>query len=315
MRTLIVGAGGVGGNLAARLAAAYPREQKIWLLARGDSAMRIRQRGLELRHHGGIVIGYPTVIEQLSDLSGIELVVLAVKEPALDDILRELADTLVPGTCVLPLLNGLPRAAALSQRLPTARLFESCMYVTTRRMEPGIIEQQSPFCRVILQGVFQSADSAESRVSGLLGGSGVTCTISRSIAADIWTKYLLICPMAGVTSLYQRTFGQVLDDPITREFLIVAMTEIATLARACGIPLGPDVVARALATALSFPPAARTSMQRDFAEGRLTELEVFSGAALRLAQQHGLEMPAHTAIYETLQARTATQRSKCWADC
>ncbi len=45
-------------------------------------------------------------------------------------------------------------------------------------------------------------------------------------------------------------------------------------------------------------------MQRDFAEGRPTELDAFSGEALRLAQQQGLEMPAHTAIYQRLKART-----------
>jgi hypothetical protein len=82
----------------------------------------------------------------------------------------------------------------------------------------------------------------------------------------------------GVTSLYQRTFGEVLDDSVTRDLLNASMTEIATLADACGVPLGADAVTRAMATATAFPPAARTSMQRDFAEGRPTELEAFSGA-------------------------------------
>lgn len=306
MRTLIVGAGGVGGNLAARLAAAYAGEHEICLLARGASATRIRERGLELRQPAGAVRAHPTVIEHLAEARGFELVILAVKDPALDDVLAELANALAPGASVLPLLNGLPRAAALAQRLPGARLFEACVYVASSRVEPGVIEQQSPFCRIVLQGAFAQAGAAEAALRAFLAGGGLTCTVSTSIAEEMWTKYLFVCPMAGVTSLHQRTFGEVLNDPATRGLLIASMAEIVDLARACGVPLGPDAIERALATATAFPPAARTSMQRDFAEGRPTELEAFSGAVLRLAPRHGLEVPAHRAIYEGLRARAAS---------
>jgi 2-dehydropantoate 2-reductase len=206
---------------------------------------------------------------------------------------------------VLPVLNGRPRAAALSRKLPTARLFEACIYVASRRVEPGIIEQQSPFCRIVLQGAFEAAGGAEAAVCAFLEGSGVTCTVTTSIAEEMWTKFLFVCPMAGVTSLHERTFDEVLDDPLTRDLLTASMSEIATLAAACGAPLGPEAVARALDTAASFPPSARTSMQNDFADGRPTELEAFSGAVLRLAERHGVGVPAHRAIYEGLRARGA----------
>ena len=305
LRTLIVGAGGVGGNLAARLAAAHANEHEIWLLARGANAARIRGYGLELRHPTGSMVGSPAVVERLAEIHGIDLAILAVKDHSLADILPELAGALAPGAWVLPLLNGLPRAAALSQQLPAARLFEACIYVASRRVEPGIVEQQSPFCRIVLQGAFESAGGAEAAVCAFLGGSGVTCTASTAIAEEMWTKYLFVCPMAGVTSLHGRTFGEVLDDPRTRALLTASMNEIATLAAACGAPLGSDAVARALATAASFPPSARTSMQNDFAAGRPTELEAFSGAVLRLAESHGIDVPSHRAIYEGLRARSA----------
>jgi len=213
VRTLIVGAGGVGGNLAARLAAAYAGKHEIWLLARGAHATRIRKSGLELRLPTRTVIGHPTVIEHLPNVLGVELVILAVKEPALNDLLPQLANMLGPGTWVLPLLNGLPRADALSQQLLTACVFEACIYVASCRVQLGAIEQQSSFCRIALQGMFKSAQNAEAVVCSFLEGGGVTCTVSPSIVEEMWTKYLFACSMAGVTSLYQRTFGEVLDDP------------------------------------------------------------------------------------------------------
>ncbi|HEX6534155.1 MAG TPA: ketopantoate reductase family protein [Gemmatimonadaceae bacterium] len=306
MRTLIVGAGGVGGNLAARLAAAPGGEQDIWLLARGEHAARIREHGIELRHLDGTTVGRPTVVERLSEARGADLTILAVKEPALEDVLSELESALAPGGWVLPLLNGLPRAAELRLKLPMARLFEACIYVASRRVAPGVIEQQSPFCRIVLQGAFEPAAAAEAAVCDLLTRGGIACTATRSIGEAMWTKFLFVCPMAGVTSLYGRTFGEVLTDPESRALLVASMREIAELAAACGTPLGADAVADALRTAESFPPSARTSMQNDFADGRPTELEAFSGAVLRLAERHGVAAPAHRAIYEGLRARSAS---------
>jgi len=305
MRTLIVGAGGVGGNLAARLAASYASEHQIGLLARGAHARKIRERGLELRQPTGTLVGHPTIVERLDDVRRVELAILAVKDYALDGLLPKLAGALASGAWVLPLLNGLPRAVVLSQSLPSARLFEVCIYVASRRVEPGIIEQQSPFCRIVLQGAFEAAAGAEAAVCTFLSGGGITCTVSPSIAEEMWTKYLFVCPMAGVTSLYGQTFGEVLTDPRARDLLVASMKEIATLAAACGTPLGSEAVARALETAATFPPTARTSMQNDFAVGQPTELETFSGAVLRLAKRYGLHVPAHTAIYKGLRARTA----------
>jgi 2-dehydropantoate 2-reductase len=303
VRTLIVGAGGVGGNLAARLAAAHAGEHEIWLLACGDHGQRIREYGLELRQPTGTIVAHPRVIEQLSDASGVDLAILAVKDAALPVLLPDLSAALAPDAWVLPLLNGLPRAETLAQHLFMARLFEACIYVASRRVEPGIIEQQSPFCRIVLQATFASSGDAEMSLGNFLRGSGMTCIVSRSIAEEMWTKYLFVCPMAGVTSLYQRTFGEVLDNPVTRDLLVTSMMEIVALAKACGVPLQPDAVAKALAIAASFPPTAQTSMQHDVAAGRPTELETFSGAVLRLAQQYSLPVPAHTTIYEGLQSR------------
>lgn len=305
MRILVVGAGGVGGNLAARLAAGWRGHHEVSVLARGRSAARIREQGLELRHPAGAVTAHPAVVEALSAARGAELAILAVKEPALEAILADLPGALAPGAWVLPLLNGLPRAAPLAQRLPGALLFESCIYVASSRVEPGVIEQQSPFCRIVLQGIGDAAAAAEPALCALLGGADVTCTASTSIAEEMWTKFLFVCPMAGVTSLHDRTFGEVLDEVGTQELLVTAMDEVVALARLCGVTLRPDAVERALDVARSFPPAARTSMQRDFAEGRPPELEAFSGAVVRLAQQHGVDVPAHRAIYDGLRTRAA----------
>ncbi|MCJ7678451.1 MAG: hypothetical protein MUO35_12100, partial [Anaerolineales bacterium] len=63
--------------------------------------------------------------------------------------------------------------------------------------------------------------------------------------------------------------------------------------------------ARSMALVDGFEPGVTSSLQRDVADGRRFELEAFSGTVVRLAQEHGLDVPAHAAIYALLKPMSA----------
>jgi len=53
----------------------------------------------------------------------------------------------------------------------------------------------------------------------------------------------------------------------------------------------------------ALPEDATSSMQRDIAAGKPSELDSQNGAVVRMARETGIEVPTHTLIYETLKAR------------
>jgi 2-dehydropantoate 2-reductase len=50
----------------------------------------------------------------------------------------------------------------------------------------------------------------------------------------------------------------------------------------------------------ALPEDATSSMQRDIAAGKPSELESQNGAVVRMARETALDVPTHTLIYETL---------------
>jgi 2-dehydropantoate 2-reductase len=94
--------------------------------------------------------------------------------------------------------------------------------------------------------------------------------------------------------------GAIRAVPETRSLLEAAMREVHALARARGIALPADAVARALRFVDGLPADGTTSMQRDIAEGKPSELESQSGAVVRLGRESGLQTPVHAFLYASL---------------
>jgi ketopantoate reductase len=72
-------------------------------------------------------------------------------------------------------------------------------------------------------------------------------------------------------------WARVLSSSETRAVHVSAIEEVAQVARARGIDLGADAVARALRWHESLAPLTRASMARDLDAGRRVELEVTVG--------------------------------------
>ena len=94
--------------------------------------------------------------------------------------------------------------------------------------------------------------------------------------------------------------GVIRSDPNWRTQILKAMEEIYTLAHARGINLPPDSIVTVMRAVDALPEDATSSMQRDIAAGKPSELEAQNGAVVRMAHEIGVDVPTHTLIYETL---------------
>jgi len=78
------------------------------------------------------------------------------------------------------------------------------------------------------------------------------------------------------------------------------MEEIYALAHARGVNLPSDSVDKVMAAVDGLPEDATSSMQRDIAARKPSELESQNGAVVRMAGESGVDVPTHTLIYQTL---------------
>ena len=124
--------------------------------------------------------------------------------------------------------------------------------------------------------------------------------MARDIQVALWTKFLFIASFSGVGAIANAPASTVRSDPKWRTQILNAMEEIYTLAHARGIKLPTDSIDKVMHAVDALPEDATSSMQRDIAAGKPSELESQNGAVVRMAHESGVDVPTHELIYQTL---------------
>jgi len=130
--------------------------------------------------------------------------------------------------------------------------------------------------------------------------AGIRASIPDDIHVALWQKLLMVVSLGGVGAVAQKPIGELLVNAETREQVRKAMGEIFAVARKRGVALPEDSVAKAMAFVDTLAADGTSSLQRDIADGRPSELEAWNGAVVRLGREAGVETPVHAAIYESL---------------
>lgn len=302
MQVAVLGLGGVGGYFGGKIALRHAGSpsHRVVFIARGAHLAAIREAGLTVRAVEGNFVARPDLATDSPTAAGpCDLVLVCVKEYDLAAAAAEIVPLLTEKTVVIPLLNGVDIAERLRALLPRGVVLNGCVYISAFIETPGVVRQVGGSCQLIF-GPEDGQVEPYRPLETFLMEAAVKAELSAGIAVHLWTKYLFVSPMAGVTSLTGMNFGEVMGDGQGREMVLGLMEEIVALARAKGIALPADAVAAAMERVGRFPPETRSSLQLDHERGRRTELELFIGYAVRAGRALGVPVPRHEALYEAL---------------
>ncbi|HEV8474528.1 MAG TPA: ketopantoate reductase C-terminal domain-containing protein, partial [Methylomirabilota bacterium] len=127
--------------------------------------------------------------------------------------------------------------------------------------------------------------------------------LSQDIQLEIWEKFVIVSVTLGLAALTRLPLGPLFACAPTAALARGLMQEVASVARAKGIPLSADAAERLfvwLRGLAEANPAARGSMYIDLAEGRRLELEAINGAVIRMGREVDLPTPLNFAVYAAL---------------
>ncbi|MEU6282204.1 2-dehydropantoate 2-reductase [Streptomyces sp. NPDC047028] len=288
----ILGPGGIGGLLAALLSRAGHR---VICLARAGTADTLRTNGIRVR--SGQFGDFGAGVEADTELrEPVDACVITVKHTALDAALGRVPAGALGDALVIPLLNGVEHPAVLRARYRPDRVAPAVIRVESTRVAPGEIEHGSPFTEIDLAGDEVPRPLLDTLATALTAAGPVTRVVGDETAA-LWAKMAFLAPFALLTTRYGLPLGEARTRH--RDELQALVAETAAVSRACGAPTDP---AQALARYDSFPPATKSSMQRDAGAGRPLELDAIGGALLRAADRHGVPAPVTARLVGELRA-------------
>jgi 2-dehydropantoate 2-reductase len=143
MKTLIVGAGALGGIIGARLLAAGA---SVSLATRNStSPEEIKSSGLRVTGNGGDLSVEAREVAPLAEYSvpgAFDLIVLAMKAQDAIDVAPSLVRLLAPGGTLLPVQNG-GVAQMLASQLGDECVLGGLSNLTGTMLRPGIYEQSN----------------------------------------------------------------------------------------------------------------------------------------------------------------------------
>jgi 2-dehydropantoate 2-reductase len=294
----VFGTGGVGGYFGGRLARAG---EDVTFIARGEHLRAIRANGLKIDSTDGDFVIYPArATDDVDEVGETDLVILGVKAWQVQEAARAIKPLVGPNTAVLPLQNGVEAVPQLVDELGAQNVIGGLCRIVSFVVAPGHIRHAGFKPSIIIGELDDRQTDRIVNIEQVFKRAGLEITIATDIQVALWTKFLFIASFSGVAAIANAPAGTVRSDPKWRAQILKAMEEIYTLAHARGIKLPPDSIDKVMAAVDSLPSDATSSMQRDIAAGKPSELEAQNGAVVRMAQETGIDVPTHTLIYETL---------------
>ncbi|MEI6760965.1 MAG: 2-dehydropantoate 2-reductase [Betaproteobacteria bacterium] len=318
-KVCIYGAGAIGGWIGARLAA---QGLTVNAVARGATLAALQQQGLCLRE-GATEQSVPVrAVAEPAELDVQDLVVLAVKAPALADVALRIAPLLGPDTVVLTAMNGVPwwffqgfggtlaatrlmavdPTGAIAAAIPASQVIGAVVHASCSLDAPGVVRHH--FGRGLILG--EPSGAASPRVqalAALLTAAGFEASVSAQIQRDVWYKLWGNMTVNPISALTGATTDLILDDPLVRDFVSGVMLEARDIGARIGIPISQQPEDRHAVTRKLG--AFKTSMLQDVEAGRPVELDALVSVVRELGQLTGVATPLTDALLglARLQAR------------
>jgi 2-dehydropantoate 2-reductase len=320
MKACVFGMGAIGGTFAFGLAKAG---HEVSAVARGAALGALRARGLRFTDGGEAGTASIWASEDPAELGVQDLVVLAVKAPALPEAASRIAPLLGPDTIVLPAMNGLPwwffhrfggslegsslrsvdPAGSIAAAIPPGSLIGCVLHFGASCPEPGLVKAL-PSRRLILGEPGGRLSERLEALRAALSAAGFAAESSTRIQRDIWYKLWGNMTMNPLSALTGATMDRILDDPLVASFCLGIMAEAKGIGERIGCPIEEGGEERMLISRKLG--AFKTSMLQDVEARRPVELDALVSSVKEIAGLLGERVPNIDILLglARLQART-----------
>ncbi|TKC87203.1 2-dehydropantoate 2-reductase [Trinickia terrae] len=319
MRTAVVGAGAIGGLIAAALARAG---HEVGVLARGKTLAAIRAHGIRIVDGDKETSAAVNASGDAAALGVQDCVVIALKAQVLPGIAASLRPLVGPDTLIVAAMNGLPwwfldgadgplagqtidavdPGGVVSAALPGAQSIGCVVHLSSSTDAPGVI-RRGRGNRLILGAARKPLAGRAQALAAALAAGGFEAVASDDIRTEIWAKLWGNMNMNPLSALTGSTADRLLGDPLTHQLALRMMEEADAIGRRLGLSTGMSAPERVAVTRKLG--AFKTSMLQDMEAGRPLEIDPILGVFPELGRKLDVPTPYCDAVLGLLRQRAA----------
>ena len=285
----------------------------VSVVARGAPLAALQTHGLRLQQAEGLLQVPVQAADNAAALGVQDLVVVAVKAPALAEVARDIAPLLGPHTIVLTAMNGVPwwffqgfggayagtalkamdASGAIAAAIPARHVVGCVVHASCALQAPGVVQHHFGNKLILGEPSGQQTERAKA-LAALLKRAGFEAPLSEQIQRDTWYKLWGNMTVNPVSALTGATTDLILDDPLVRDFISQVMREAKEIGARIGIPIDQQPEDRHAVTRKLG--AFKTSMLQDVEAGKPVELD----ALVTVVQELGVLTAVPTPFTDAL---------------
>lgn len=290
----VLGAGAVGSYVIWGLS--EKKDIRLGVIASGERAKRLKNKGCKIND----TIYHPEVWTP-EEAHGVDFLIVSLKYGALPGALDNITAVTGENTVIMSLMNGVDSEEIIAEKVGAEHLLHAVIKVASHKENDGYVFNPEATLGIIFGEVSAPYDSERVQaVLDLFSGTGLHYRATDCILEEIWSKFRLnVCnnlPQAilgaGVGCYRDSVHMKAISDGLRAELMAIA--------EAKGIDISKADVSSGRGSAV--PPTARYSTLQDLDVGRHTEIDMFSGALIRMGKELGIPTPYNEFTYHMIKA-------------
>jgi 2-dehydropantoate 2-reductase len=292
IRVAVLGAGAVGCYYGGMLARAG---HEVTLIGRPVHVDAFKARGLRFE---GLKFDELVPVKASTDagaVRGCRLVLFCVKSTDTDAAAAQIAPFLDAGALVVNLQNGVDNIERIQARIAQP-VIPAAVYVATEMAGPGHLKHHGRGDLIIGHPGGKLPPGALALIQRWFETAGVPVTVSDNVAGELWAKLVVNCAYNALSAITQLPYGKMIAGPGIREVMRDVVEETLALAKASGVAMAPDMLARTYKIAEAMPTQLSSTAQ-DLARGKPTEIEHLNGFVARRGAALGVPTPVNRTLY------------------
>ena len=289
----VLGAGAVGSYVIWGLS--RRKDIRLGVIAEGERAERMKK--------GCLINGtvYHPEVRTPQDARETDLLIVALKYGALPAALEGIRMITGENTTVMSLMNGVDSEELISEKIGASHVLHSLIKIASHKEENGYYFNPETTIGIIfgeLTAPYQS--ERVQAVESLFKDTGLHYRVTEHIREEIWSKFRLNVCNNLPQAILGAGVGCYQDSVHMKQISGGLRRELEAVAAAKGIDISQADSSSSHGSAV--PPSARYSTLQDLDAGRHTEIDMFSGALVRMGRELGIPTPYNEYTYHMIKA-------------
>ena len=305
MKIGILGMGGIGSFIGAKLASSYESDEqtKIIFICRNKTKESILKNGLSLITAEKTIKSQPFLAsDDPVEIGLLDILIIATKSFSLATAIKKYKNCLKKETILLPLQNGINAKSVIESNInhDSSKILEGCIYVASNIQKPGVVKHVGGPGKLF----FGNDNDLDFKwIEKTLIKGGVDAVYTKKIKEILWKKYLFVSPVATMTTAYAITFGELVENPKYIRKLKEMMTEVQELANKSNVVLTDKDIEDSLTMLSNFPYKSKSSLQLDFEnQNDTTEKDILVDYVINNGKKLGIKVDKYEEMNEKISA-------------